>query len=288
MAKAESFVRQVARVYLRRLRTTLLACFILLLAGGILLAIYYRNPQHSSAAVALNIGSALLTGALFALILPIFLIGLEPAAGEVGGRLSHLFGNYFLGIGRVWPSEATFSAGFDVAQALREHSDGERVFVGFTLARVFEAYGHIIETAYVTTPRSKWKPCIFVVSDPSSEYVDAHVASAFGRKATADEIIKSIARYAELRESISKRTSTAVDEIPLRLLLTKTPMRFGLIAVREDFYILTLYRYGSRSYFNPRIEIMYWLDETAEPSALGRWIEGYVADVLKASTVLTP
>lgn len=276
----ESIVSLIRRAYASRFRTILVAFTVFVAAGSVMLILSFRDPNTPLAQLYLNIGESFLTGAIFSLVLPIFLVDADDSRSTLGdSAIFESIANRFLGQGRVWANEDGFNAEFNFKAYLEGANWDELIFLGLSCSRILATFGHVIESYYVSEPRTRWRRCVFILADPESSYVRAHVDSEFGRADTADDINQSIHRITQIIGSISSAKGCTVDDVPIKICLTKTQIRFGLIHFGHDRSVLTQYRYASRSYFNPRFEIIYYQPGIRQPSSLGSWIHDYVAQL---------
>jgi hypothetical protein len=185
--------------------------------------------------------------------------------------------NRYAGLGRVWVNENDFTSSYLFDAQFRDPVWTEAVFIGVSLTRFLSLYGHVVEAIYREQPPARWRDCYFIVADPQSEYVQAHARSALGRPETPHEIEASIVRVREIREAVARHWQCDSSTVPLILKTTRSQIRWGLYYFGDKESIVTMYRFGSRSYFNPRLEILHHQPGGRASTPLGEWIENYIA-----------
>lgn len=279
-----SIISSIARSYAKRYRLIILCVSIFLTTGAFLLILYMNDPSGKLSQIYLSIGASLLTGVVFSLVLPIFLTEQNEISSSITNEaVFELATNRFLGLGRLWKDEDSFHNEFNMKDFFNKHAWDEANFVGLSLSRFLATFGHALESSYAKAAKENWKPCNIIVADPESEYVSAHVNSKFGRKDTKKDILLSIERVNQIKQSIALAHRCTPEEIPIHLKLTQTQIRFGLYHFKNTLSILTIYRYGSRSYYNPRIEFLSHQPSSNQVTPLSQWFQDYIDILLKNS-----
>ena len=279
-----SIISSITRSYSQRYRLVIVCVLIFLIAGSVLLLLYQQNPTGQMSQLFLSIGASLLTGVVFSLVLPIFLTDPDEISNSLtDGAVFDLATNRFLGLGRLWKDEDTFNNEFNMKDFFNKHAWDEATFVGLSLSRFLATFGHALESSYAKATKENWRPCNIIMAAPESEYVTAHIKSNFGRKDTKKDILLSIERVNQIKKSIALAHRCTPEEIPIHLQITHTQIRFGLYHFKNTLSILTIYRFGSRSYYNPRLEFLNHQPSSNQITPLSQWIQDYIDILLQNS-----